>query len=168
MRRCLIQMAAAAALLVAAGAASAQSVRLRSDPEPTARCITQAAQAFGVSELPLWVILDVERGSLGRVSMNSNGTYDIGPMQINSIWLKRLAKYGVTEDGIKNNLCMNIHVATWIFTKELREHGTLVKAIANYHSPTPKYQIRYLGLIQRALDRRIRQLQQEQALASNG
>lgn len=159
---------AVAALMAASSAASAQSARLRTDPEPVAQCIAQAAQAFRIPELPLWIILDVERGTLGRVSRNTNGTYDMGPMQINSIWLKRLAPYGITEHQVLNNLCMNIYVGAWIFTKELKEHGTLPKAIANYHSPTPKHQMRYLGLIQRALERRMARIRQEQSLASNG
>jgi hypothetical protein len=30
-----------------------------------APCVARAAQAFNIPELPLWVILDVERGTVG-------------------------------------------------------------------------------------------------------
>lgn len=168
MHRRLVSLAAGIAMLAAAGAASAQSARLRSDPEDVARCIETASRQFNIPELPLWIILDVERGTLGKVNRNTNGTYDMGPMQVNTIWLKRIAPYGITEHQVINNLCINIYVGAWIFTKELQEHGTLPKAIANYHSPTPKHQMRYLGLIQRALERRMARIRQEQQLASNG
>jgi len=167
MRRIFTALALALSILLPS-AAHAQSARLKSDPDDVALCIETAARSFNIPELPLWIILDVERGTLGKVSMNTNGTYDIGPMQINSIWLKRIAPYGITEHAVKNNLCMNVYVGAWIFTKELREHGTLTKAIAHYHSPTPKHQMRYLGLIQRALERRMARIRPEQALASNG
>ena len=155
-------------LILCVAPVAADAARLRSDSPAIAECINRAAQNFQIPELPLWVILDVEGGTLGKVSQNTNKTYDIGPMQINSIWLKHLAPFGITEHALKNNLCVNIYVAAWIFTKELQRHGTLSKALAYYHSPTPKYQHRYLGRIQKAIDKRVSQLQRESGLASNG
>lgn len=147
-------------------AAPAHAYRLQSDREDYAQCVATAAKTFGIPELPIWVILDVEGGTVGRVSQNTNNTYDIGPMQINSIWLKHLAPFGISENDIKHNLCMNIYVGTWIYAKELQRHKTLAKAFAYYHSPTPKHQHRYLGLVQNAIDRRLQKFQKEQALAS--
>lgn len=144
-----------------------QAARLSTDSDARARCVTHAARTFGVPELPIWVILDVEGGTVGKVSQNTNRTYDIGPMQINSIWLKHIAPFGITESQVKNNLCMNIYVGTWIFTKELERHKTLAKALAYYHSPTPKHQHRYLGLIQKAIDRRLAKLRKEKSVASS-
>lgn len=153
-------------LLCIALTAHAQAGRVSSDSPQAAACLSQAAKAYRIPELALWLILDVEGGTLGRVSQNTNGTYDMGPMQINSIWLKRLAPYGITEAAVRDNFCVNATVAAWIFTMELNEHGTLPKAFANYHSPTPKHQRRYLGLIQRALARRMDKLRREQQLAT--
>ena len=96
--------------------------RLRSDPEDRAQCVAMAAKKFGIPELPIWVILDVEGGQVGKVSWNSNRTYDIGPMQVNSIWLKQLAQFGISERQLRDNLCMNIYVGRWIFTKQLKRH----------------------------------------------
>lgn len=141
----------------------AMAGRLSSDPADRAECVAHAARTFGVPELPIWIILDVEGGTVGKVSWNSNKTYDIGPMQVNSIWLKHIAPFGITESQLRDNLCVNIYVGTWIFTKELKRHMTLPKALAYYHSPTPKHQHRYLGLVQRALDRRVTRLRQEAA-----
>lgn len=129
------------------------------DHPQTQTCITTAASAFAIPETPLWVILDVERGQVGKVSRNSNGTYDIGPMQINSAWLGRLRRMGISEQDLLYNRCINIYVGAWIFTKEYQRFGDLAKAIAHYHSPTAVHQRRYLGLIQQAIQRRIRKLQ---------
>lgn len=135
--------------------------QISTDRLDRAQCVNHAAKTFRVPDLAIWLILDVEAGTVGKVSQNTNRTYDIGPMQINSIWLKRLAPYGISETQVRDNLCMNIYVGTWIFTKELQRHQTISKALAYYHSPTPKHQHRYLGLIQKALERRVAKLKGE-------
>lgn len=153
-------------ILAAPGVALASKGRLASDPPDTARCVAHAAETFRVPELPLWVLLDVEAGRVGAVSRNTNGSYDIGPMQINSSWLKRLGPAGISEHMIRDNLCINIYVGTWIFAKELQRHGgDMPKAFATYHSPTPRFQYRYLGLIQSALERRVQRMKLEAAQA---
>ncbi|MCD9046729.1 lytic transglycosylase domain-containing protein [Luteimonas sp. MHLX1A] len=152
------------ALLVASSGVDA--ARLSSDSEATAVCMRDAAARFSVPELALWVILDVEAGTVGKTTPNSNGTYDIGPMQINSWWLPRLAQRGITEDMVLNNLCMNVSVAAWIFAQELNRHRDLTKALAHYHSPTAHHQRRYLGLIVNAIDRRISRLRREGGVAT--
>ncbi len=152
-----------AALLLAA---PAHAARLPTDDPAYAQCITRATQAFGVPELALWVLLDVEGGRLGQVSHNTNSTYDIGPMQVNSWWLKHLAKRGITEDMVLNNLCMNISVGAWILAQEMERHRDLVQALAHYHSPTPQHQRRYLGLIVRAIERRLGQLRTDGVTAA--
>lgn len=146
--------------------ATANTGRLATDPPDTAQCVTHAAQTFRVPELPLWALLDVEGGRVGAVSRNTNGSYDIGPMQINSTWLPTLGRSGISERMVRDNLCMNIYVGTWIFAKELQRHGgDMPKAFATYHSPTPRFQYRYLGLIQSALEKRVGRMKQEAALA---
>jgi len=147
---------------------SAAATALPDDPPDVARCIQKASVEFGIPELPLWVILDVERGTLGQVSQNTNATYDIGPMQINSIWLPRLEqRFGITENDVLNDLCTNIFVGAWIYTQEYIRLGSTARAIAHYHSPTPRHQHRYLGMIEQAIERRLRRIERsEQQRAS--
>lgn len=154
-------------LLFASHLATAQVATLAADDPAEATCIATAATHFRVPELALWVLRDVEAGTLGRVSANTDGSYDIGPMQINSWWLKHVARHGITEDMLLNNLCMNISVGAWILRQELDRHKDLSKAMAHYHSPTPRHQKRYLGLVVRAIDKRLAALKNERALASN-
>lgn len=155
------------AAFLAALALSAPIAANELEHPETARCIAVAAERFGVSEMALWLILDVERGTVGRVSQNTNGTVDIGPMQINSWWTEpqRLGRFGITYNDILYDRCLNIYVGTWIFAQEYERERDIVRAIARYHSPTPEHQHRYLGLIQQAIQRRARRVQRESTAA---
>lgn len=152
-------------VLLGAAVAPAHAARLDSDDPEEAKCIATAAASFRVPELALWVLRDVEAGTVGKVSSNTDGSYDIGPMQINSWWLSRLAKRGITEEMVLHNLCMNVAVGAWILAQELDRHKDLSKAIAHYHSPTPRHQKRYLGLVVGAIDKRLAALKREGTLA---
>lgn len=133
-----------------------RSSRKLPESNPAVRkCVARAASAFGIHRLPLYLILDVEAGEVGQVSWNTNGTYDIGPAQINSWWLPTLAKAGITGTELRQDLCTNIMVSGWIYAQALQRTGSMVKAIALYHSPTEKHQYRYLGMIQHAIERRL-------------
>lgn len=134
-------------------------------PEGEVRaCVEKAAQAFEVEPIVIWTLLDVESGTVGKVSRNTNGTVDIGPMQINSIHLPRLEKLGVTLEQLRDNLCTNINVGTWIFKQEYARTKNVAQAVASYHSRTPRHQARYLGLAVAALERRIARAQAEEAV----
>lgn len=122
-------------------------------------CIEQAAATFQVDALPLTLLRQVEAGTLGANSApNSNGSYDIGPMQINSSWLPRLARIGISEPMLRDDACINVHVAAWIYKQELRATGDPAMAMARYHSPTARHQARYLGLVRKAIQRKLVEL----------
>lgn len=111
----------------------------------TAACIEYAAKQAQISPYIVTSILSQEAGKIGERHYNSNGTYDIGPMQINSIWLKTLAKYGITEDYILYNGCANVYVGTWILRQEInRNPDNIAKAVGSYHSRTPAKRDGYL------------------------
>lgn len=122
-----------------------------------AACIDKAATAFGIDSLPLEILRDVEGGRPGLSSPNSNGTRDLGVMQINTTWLPQLATMGITEADVRDDACINVYVATYILVQEWKRAGDVALAMARYHSPTPQYQARYLGRIQDAIDRRMPQ-----------
>lgn len=119
------------------------------------RCIRLAAEGFGIDPLPLEILREVEGGRPGLESRNTNGTRDLGVMQINSSWLRTLAGFGIDEADVRDSVCINVYVAAWIFVQELNRTGDVVVAMARYHSPTPRHQARYLGLVQRAIERRL-------------
>lgn len=109
-----------------------------------AACLMLASQTYSVPPAVLVGIYKVEGGQIGQEVHNKNGTYDLGPMQINTIWMPQLAeKWGVNEDTarkwVRDDACTNVGVAAWILKGHLDETQSLSQAIAHYHSRTPKF-----------------------------
>lgn len=110
-----------------------------------ATCLMMAAQTYNVPPAVMLGIMHVEGGRVGQaVGPNANGTYDLGPMQINTLWVKDLSRYwkvhyNVAFKMIKDDPCVNANVAAWILRQRLNESGNLTLAIAHYHSKTPRF-----------------------------
>jgi soluble lytic murein transglycosylase-like protein len=105
-------------------------------PDIPTLCIQQAAQAYHVPAALILSILKVEGGKKGTLSKNTNGTYDYGPMQINTVWLDQLKPYGITSEHIRYDVCANIWVGTWILSQHMNKAKDIWRGIANYHSFT--------------------------------
>jgi soluble lytic murein transglycosylase-like protein len=86
-------------------------------------CAQQASKRYRVPLELIESILHQESGKVGMTVPDPNGTYDIGPMQVNSCWLPTLARYGITQRMIQWDACMNIEVGTWILARNLRYYG---------------------------------------------
>jgi soluble lytic murein transglycosylase-like protein len=114
-----------------------------------AACIFLAAQTYQVPPAVLLGIYQVEAGRAGQeVGPNDNGSYDLGPMQINTIWLPELAeKWGVSEsmarEWVRDDACTNVGVAAWIFRGHYDRTNDLTLSIAHYHSRTPRFGMAY-------------------------
>ncbi len=106
-------------------------------------CINETAIEYHVPAKLIISILDVERGKVGKVEYNKNGSYDIGPMQINSSWLPTLKRYGITQHELQYNPCTNIKVGAWILSKFIASENDLLKGIGNYNSHTKRYNQAY-------------------------
>lgn len=110
-----------------------------------AACLFLAAQTYSLPPAVLVGIYQVEGGQVGQeVGPNVNGTYDLGPMQINTAWLDDLSRrWGVSESTarkwVRDDPCTNVGVAAWILRTNLNETNDLAKAIAYYHSHTPRH-----------------------------
>lgn len=76
------------------------------------------------------------------IHWNTNKTYDIGLMQINSTWLPKLNRVGITQADLFDG-CKNIQVGAWILASNIKQYGFNNKAIGAYNSPTPINQERY-------------------------
>ncbi|GJL85729.1 MAG: hypothetical protein DHS20C02_15040 [Micavibrio sp.] len=121
-----------------------------------AACLMLASHTYSVPPAVLVGIYKAEGGAIGQEVGNSNGSYDLGPMQINTIWMPDLAnRWGVNEKTarkwVRDDACTNVGVAAWILRGHLDETGSLSQAIGNYHSRTPhhnkKYKSRVLGIM---------------------
>ena len=113
-------------------------------------CLLAAASAHRVPPAVLVILLNVEGGKLGRVSANTNGTVDIGPMQVNEIWLQELSRHwrapvGMTFLALRDNFCANAEAGAYILRKGLDEaHGDFWSGVGIYHSHDPGYKAAYL------------------------
>lgn len=99
-------------------------------------CINQAAIQYHVPATLIISVLKTENGRVGTASQNANGTIDYGPMQINTIWINQLKKYGYTREQIQYDPCINIAVGTWILATHIAEGQTLWTGVGDYHSHT--------------------------------
>ena len=121
-----------------------------------AACLMLASQTYSVPPAVLVGIYKAEGGKVGQEVANTNGSYDLGPMQINTIWLPELAaKWGVSENTarkwVRDDACTNVSVSAWILNNHLKETKSLTQAIAHYHSRTPmhgtKYKARVINIL---------------------
>ncbi len=113
-----------------------------------AACLMLASQTYSVPPAVLVGIYKVEGGKIGQEVRNTNGSYDLGPMQINTIWMPELSKkWGVSENTakkwVRDDACTNVGVAAWILKGHINETRSLSQAIAHYHSRTPRHGSKY-------------------------
>ncbi len=107
-----------------------------------AACLMMASNQYQIPPAVMVGIYKVEGGRVGQEVSNTNGSYDLGPMQINTVWMNELSDFwGVSEQTakrwIRDDPCTNMGVAAWILRQHWNETGSLSQAIANYNSRTP-------------------------------
>ena len=158
MRAWTMSVIAALALLTGAAPARAEGV---SDATVTTatECIRAAAALHRVPSGAIVLLLSVEGGSVGRISGNTNGTVDIGPMQVNEIHLPALARRWHTSvagarEALLNNFCANVEAGAWILRTALDSAGgDFWEGVGRYHSSTEVYKTRYLRRVLEHVER---------------
>jgi hypothetical protein len=116
---------------------------------PFLACMALTAAYYHLPPRVLPSIQAVEGGRVGLVHMNTNGSQDLGVMQINQLWIGPLARYtGLSEAAVRDRLlhdfCFNIAAAGLIMRNLLDEtKGDLMRAVGNYHSHTPILNLTY-------------------------
>lgn len=125
-----------------------------------AACLLLASQTYQVPPAVMIGIMHVEGGRVGQeVGPNVNGTYDLGPMQVNTRWLPPLARvWGVDQKRarllVRDDGCLNVRVAAWILHQKIAESGSLYAGIAHYHSATPWIGYPYARKVIAVMDRK--------------
>lgn len=147
---------ASLALLSNSAAAVSRPVRSSAGEHKIARCIQLASVGRSWLEKTLWGLRDQEAGWIGAEVPNSNGTHDLGPLQVNSSWVARLSvlidrEPHLVRNWLINDPCFNVQAAKWLFLSGLRTSGNYWQAIGVYHSPTPWRQERYRKNVARRL-----------------
>ncbi|MPV57147.1 lytic transglycosylase [Burkholderia sp. HI2761] len=108
-----------------------------------ADCLDDAATFQHVSVSLMRGIAQVESGmNPNAVNTNTNGTVDIGLMQINSTWLPTLAREGITRESLFD-ACTNAYVGAWILSQNIRQLGPNWNAIGAYNSASPDKRLAY-------------------------
>ncbi len=130
------RLALLAAALLACTAARAEDAGV-------AQCVAAASARYQVPQDLIRAVMRAEGGAVGTVARNRNGSADLGVMQINTIHLPELARYGITREVLVNNACVNIHVGTWILSRELQRGGDFWTNVGAYNSRTPVHNKRY-------------------------
>jgi hypothetical protein len=108
----------------------------------TAACLAAAAHSYQLPPVYLYAILKTEGGRVGQAVHNTNGTWDLGPFQINSAWGPAIGRYWHVSVPqallrVRYNGCANATIAAAILKKYLNEtKGNYPKAIGYYHSHT--------------------------------
>ncbi|GFM31302.1 lytic transglycosylase domain-containing protein [Novosphingobium sp. PY1] len=131
----------------------------KADEARIAGCIHGAAAGRPWLEKTLWGLRDQEAGWIGAEVRNTNGTHDLGPLQINTWWVPRIAALvgrpaPEVRHWLRFDACFNVEAARWIFLAALSDTGDFWKAVGVYHSPTGWRQRRYALNVAKRLKRR--------------
>jgi hypothetical protein len=123
------------------------------------QCIRRSANGRIWLERTLWGLRDQESGWIGAEIANSDGSHDLGPLQVNSFWVPRLSaminrRPAQVRTWLTHDPCFNVQAARWIFLSALAATHDYWKAVGIYHSPTYWRQRRYASLMAAKLTHR--------------
>lgn len=101
-------------------------------------CFERAAQAYQLDPALLKAVAHVE-SSMRPQAMNTShvkrtNSVGIGLMQIDSRWLPKLARFGITQDMLKNDACQNLLVGAWIMKDALNRQGDNWWGVGSYNA----------------------------------
>ena len=108
---------------------------LISGNQALANCWVETASRYDIEPELLQAIAAVESGYRADVTneANSNGTRDIGLMQINSMHLPRLLKQGITEERLLSEPCLSVEVGASILAEFIQRFGYNWTAVGSYN-----------------------------------
>lgn len=137
--------------------AGAQAQDRLTPSAPTWECLQKASSGFGIPVPVILAIAKTEGGRVGMESPNTNGSYDLGIMQVNDrVWVPVLARIMGGNEAyaraiLRDHGCANIMFGTWILRQEYDRSGDMATAIGWYHSHTPVHMNRYQEKIRESL-----------------
>jgi hypothetical protein len=113
-------------------------------------CLMYAAQSQALPPAALFTLLHVEGGTVGMARPAARGTEDLGPAQVNTEHLGRVAAahFGgdrkAAYDWLRWNGCYNVVVGAMLLRECVdARRGDLMAGIGCYHSPDPAESMRY-------------------------
>lgn len=120
---------------------------------PARACWQEAGSRYRIDPALLYAIARTESALNPAAShRNRDGSIDIGLMQINSAWLRDLAKYGISARDLWEP-CTNIHVGAWVLAQKIRKLGMTWEAVGAYNATTPYKRAHYAWKVYANLER---------------
>lgn len=119
-----------------------------------ATCNTQgvfdrSAAKYGLDPVLLYSIALVEsKANPGAVATNKNKSIDHGAMQINSVHLPALARYGI-QRGDLFDPCVNVDVGAWILRQCFDRWGVTWDGVGCYNSSAQPHRRNYAEKVER-------------------
>jgi len=125
-------------------------------------CLDAVIQSYQIHPIVLSVIARTEGGWAGAKIKNTDGSYDLGLMQINTIHLPELSAFGLTEKMLVNNECINLGVAAWYVRRvtvnqDLDNRSAFFRSIARFHNKQEPHISVYAEKLEQAFERIIEQ-----------
>lgn len=115
-------------------------------PSSAAKASACWAEAARYHKVDVWLLYSVawveSRFNPSAIGKNRNGSTDMGMMQINSIWLPELRKYGITSRHLLDG-CSSVYIGAWILSRNIHRYGYTWRAIGAYNSKDPATGLRY-------------------------
>lgn len=127
-----------------------------------ANCWDDAGRSFGIAPDLLYAIALQESGlNLQAINRNTNGSRDLGLMQINSRHLPTLQKLGIQEQQLLSDGCLSIMVGASILAQFMSRYGYSWEAVGAYNAGTSVDNKKQRMAYARKVWQRYRYLQQE-------
>jgi len=142
----MFALAASSAAQAAPPGTSGYAMRPMAQVQALANSMQCWQAAANYQKVDVWLLYSIayveSQYSPSAVNTNSNGSRDLGMMQINSIHLPMLARYGITEKDLMDP-CTSIFVGAWILRQGLNRYGYTWLGIGSYNSGNPNIAINY-------------------------
>lgn len=126
-------------------------------------CVKTAGNDYRVPQILLLAILKQESNAQpGAIGKNKNGTYDIGPAQMNTAsWVPYFAKhYGIKPEALAYDMCQAIRAMAYAIRTEANtkvcQGEVLWCGVGRYHAPNnANARMRYVISVDKKLRRMI-------------
>lgn len=134
-----------AALLLLGGVGSVKATTFYPMPD----CAPEIARYYGVPLDLVGGIRHAEGGKVGqRVGPNRNGSWDLGPMQINTNWFNGtfdvdMRDFDIHEEDALHNECTNIAIGAWVLMTNYRSLNNWYEAVAAYNAGIKNRRVAY-------------------------
>lgn len=104
-------------------------------------CFDEAGKAFGINPFLLRGIARIESNlNPNAINRNTNGSVDIGLMQVNSSWVPTM---GFDPDKLRSDPCYNVMAGSRILKLCIDRHGYTWEAVGCYNAVSRNKRVNY-------------------------